>query len=122
LFRDEHRERRLAGADVAHDPQPAPRVEVGLDPAHVAAHHLDLVRRAAREIAHRRALEGDAAVAARDAPHEAARAGGGDAPRTALAVGGGVGLLVDDEAAAVTDAERASRLAGALAGASLREA
>ncbi len=68
---DEHRERRLAGAHVALDPQAPARLEVRLDRAHVAAHRAHLVGGGPRDVAHGRAVEGDARVAPRDAPGEA---------------------------------------------------
>ncbi len=112
LLGDEHRERRLAGADVPDDPQAAARVEVALDRAHVGAHELDLVGRGAREVADRGPLEGHAAVAARNPALEAARARRRDPPGAALAVACRVRRLVDEEAAAVADPERAPAGAG----------
>src|SRR5439155_8297184 len=110
-FGDEHRQRRLAGAHVAQDPQSPAALEVLVDVRYIAAHRGDLVGRASGQVTDRRAIEGHALVAARDAPGEAARTRAGDARAAAAAVAGRVGLLVDQKAAAVAHAERAALLA-----------
>ena len=94
---DEHRERRLAGADVALDPQAAPGVDVRLDRLHVAAHGANLIRSGPGHVADRRSLEGDAAVALRDPALEARACArrSRSARRRQRAVAGRVRRLVD---------------------------
>ena len=59
-LRDEHRERRLAGPDGAHEPQAAPVVEVVVDPLGEATRH----RHDARvDVGDRRPIERDVAIA-----------------------------------------------------------
>ena len=104
---DDHRERRLARADVAHQPQALAGVEVRVDVAHVAPDLLDDVGGDARDFRHGRALEGHAAVALGDAPLQPAvrswrSARRGSRSRTPCCV-----CLVDEEAAAVAQPERA---------------
>src|SRR4029077_6510754 len=106
---DEHRQRRLAGAGVAHQPEAAAGLEVGLHVVDPAAHELDHHRRDFG--ADRRPLEGDALELAGDDRGDAAVAAAAQARFAALA-GAGLGVgVVEDPAGAVADAEWAWTLA-----------
>ena len=110
-LRDEHRERRLAGPDVAHQPQATsarePRVEVGDELANVGD---DRARsRIALHLGDRRAVEADALVLAGQGRAHSPRPRLLDPPRPALARAGDV-LGVDDPPASVAGPERARRL------------
>src|SRR3954447_1806762 len=100
LARDDHRERRLAGAHAAEDPQPATGVEVLVDAPGEVAHD---ARRRAGHVRDGRRVEGREPVAPRDDAGQAARLGAGDPAGAAAAVTGGVGLLVDEEAGPVAE-------------------
>jgi hypothetical protein len=102
--RDEHGQRRLARPDLAEQPQAAPLVEVLLDAAGEVADDADLHR---GHLGDRRRVEGHEPVLAGDDGRQAARAGAGHPRGAAAAVRRGVGLLVDDEPAAVADVEGA---------------
>src|SRR5579875_941243 len=95
---DEHRERRLAGAGRSHQPQAAAGGQVIVDAGGVLTHRAD---DPGVDVAHRRAVERDVAVPARDHGRQAARL------RPGAAVTGGVRLHVVDEARAVADPELA---------------
>jgi hypothetical protein len=108
-----HRQRCLAGAYVSKQPQAASGVQVLADPLHVAAHDLHLFGRDARDVADRGPVKRHAAVPARHAPGEAARSDPRDLSGAARAVTRRVRGLVDHEAAAVADAQRARVVAAA---------
>jgi hypothetical protein len=101
LGRDEHRERGLPGPDVALEPDPLAVREVGLEPVDVLAdlaHHRRLDQR------HRRAVEADALVAARDHAGELARLAAGEPAGAAAAVARFPRVFVIEEAGAVAAA------------------
>ena len=87
-LRDQHRERRLAGADVAHQPQPIPLVEPLVDLLDELLHRLvdRQLRPVARHVGDRRAVEADAPVLARDRRGDSPRAPAGHTALATLAV------------------------------------
>src|SRR5207244_8095917 len=101
----EHRQRRLARADVAHEPQPSAGVEVGVEVGDVAAH---LARDRGRDLGDGRAVERHASVAPRDDRRQAAGPRPGHALRPAPARRSLARLFVDDEAVAVAQVEGAA--------------
>jgi hypothetical protein len=108
LLRNQHRERRLAGADAALEPEPAAVCQLCVDVVDV---RLDGPEdrpglRIARHVGDRRAVEADALVLRRqDRPH-ALRARLLDAPLATVARRNRV-IVAQDPATAVADAERA---------------
>ena len=105
---DQHRQGRLAGADVALEPEPATVGDVGVQVVDERADDLhDVAReRVARHVGDRRAVEAHALVLGRQHRAHTPGAGLGDAP---LATGAGAReiVVVDDPATAVALAERA---------------
>ena len=107
-LRDDHRERGLAGAVAAGQPQARRRRRGSRRSSRdVMADLAHLRRAAALDVDHVGVLEGDRAVALGDPPLERARADRGDPQRPAAARAGGPRLVVLDEAAAVAEAELA---------------
>jgi hypothetical protein len=101
LGRDEHRERGLAGPDVALEPDALAVLEVALQPVDVLA---DLAHDGRLDQRDGRAVEADALVAARDHAGELARLAVGDATGAAAAVVRAAGVFVVEEAGAVAAA------------------
>ncbi len=104
LARDEHRERRLAGSDIAEEPQSTALGESLVQCAHVAPHHVDL---RAGHVGHGRGVERHAPVSTRYHGRQRASAAVRDELRPAGAPAHATSVLVVDPAGAVAAVERA---------------
>ena len=108
---DQHRQRRLAGAGVTHQPEAAARLDVRLQLVHPGAHHPHHHR---LNLRNRGAIEGDASKLRRDHRGDALAASAAQALLAALAGARHV-FGAEDPAGAVADTQRAGLPAERLA-------